>query len=170
MAAKNIAKKTATKKTTTKKTTAKKTTAKKAEAKKATAKKTTSKKATAKKTTTKKVESKKATAKKTVSKKTTIQKAAKKAQETVAGPPVEAKAASKPKDGVSSTNVNIGHVFSLRPRVNTSYRPADFATAKQLLQDESYTNIQEATRAVVAKALELTHKGSPLVRSKPKRR
>ena len=110
------------------------------------AKKTTAKNTAAKNTATTKTSSKKTTANQTSAKKTE----------------------SKPKDGVSSMSVNIGHVFQLRPRVNTSYRPADFMTARQLLQNEAYANVQEAARAVVEKALELNHKGSPLQR--PKRR
>jgi hypothetical protein len=51
----------------------------------------------------------------------------------------------------------MGHVFSLRPRPNTSFRPGDFATAKHQLQDESYANVAEAARAVAERALELTH-------------
>jgi len=54
--------------------------------------------------------------------------------------------------------------------VNTSYRQADFMAAKQLLQNEAYANVQEAARAVVERALELTHKGSPLQRPTAKKR
>ena len=129
---------------------------------KTSAKKTTKKKATTKKAATTK---KKATTKKAAVKKTS----AKKDEEAPAKTAVastEKKAEDKPKDGVSSTSVNLGHVFSLRPRVTKSYRQADFITAKQLLQDETYSNVQEAARAVVEKALELTHKGSPMQRSK----
>jgi DNA-binding ferritin-like protein len=60
--------------------------------------------------------------------------------------------------GVSSISVNLGHIFALRPRVNTAFPPGDLNTAKHFLQDESYASIEEAARAVAEKALELTHK------------
>jgi hypothetical protein len=71
------------------------------------------------------------------------------------------KAAKKAKKKVSSMSVNLGHVFSLRPRVSTSFRQADFLTARHLLQDEAYADIEEAARAVAEKALEMTHEGPP---------
>ena len=61
--------------------------------------------------------------------------------------------------GVSSIGVNRGHVFALRPRVNTAFSPGNFDTAKHFLRDESYPSIEEAAQAVVEKALELTNKG-----------
>jgi hypothetical protein len=61
----------------------------------------------------------------------------------------------------ASIGVNLGHVFALRPRVSTSFRQADFNTAKHFLRDESYAGIEEAARAVAEKALELTHGGGP---------
>ena len=64
----------------------------------------------------------------------------------------------KPVKGkASSLDVNMGHVFALRPRVTTSFKAGDFSTAKHQLQDDSYSSIQEAAQAVVEKALELTH-------------
>lgn len=69
------------------------------------------------------------------------------------------KAKKKRKSGVSSTSVNLGHVFALRPRVSTSFRQADFLTARHLLEDETYESIEEAARAVVEKALEMTREG-----------
>ncbi|MBW2295393.1 MAG: hypothetical protein JRG94_24260 [Deltaproteobacteria bacterium] len=63
--------------------------------------------------------------------------------------------------------VSMGHMFALRPRVVTSFRPDDFRRARQLLADESYANIQEAARAVAERALELTHGGPEGIR-KPK--
>jgi hypothetical protein len=71
----------------------------------------------------------------------------------------------------SSTAVNMGHIFGLRPRVRTSFRQADFRTARQQLQDEAYESIQDAARAVAEKALELTHDGgTPKRGTKPDRR
>ena len=71
----------------------------------------------------------------------------------------EAKSAEPKKKGsVSSLVVNMGQVFALRPRVPKSFRQADFLTARDLLRDEGYASIEEAARAVVEKALELTRK------------
>jgi DNA replication initiation complex subunit (GINS family) len=69
------------------------------------------------------------------------------------------KAKKKAKGKVSSMKVNVGHILSLRPRVSPSFRQADFLTARHLLQDEAYANIEEAARAVAEKALEMTHEG-----------
>jgi hypothetical protein len=56
-------------------------------------------------------------------------------------------------------NVNLGHVFALRPRVNTSFRQEDFRAAKLQLRDQGYASIEEATRAVVELAMDFTHSG-----------
>ena len=162
MVTKKSVKKATTRKIAAKKATTKKPTSKKTASKKSTAKKTSVKTAPAKKTTTGKAAAKKTTGK------TATRESAKKAKETSAG--VESAAPKKAKSGVSSMSVNIGHVFTLRPRVNTSYRRADFMVARQLLENENYANVQEAARAVVEKALELTHRGSPLQRPSPKKR
>ncbi|MCH7868127.1 MAG: hypothetical protein IH881_10565 [Myxococcales bacterium] len=124
--------------------TAKKT-AKKA-AKKA-AKKTT-KKATKKSAT----KAPRKTAKKSASKKqTAVKKTASKA------PAERAKAAKQEaKSGFSSLAVNMGHVFALRPRVGTSFRPDDFRAAKQQLASESFKSAAEAARTVVKKTVELS--------------
>ena len=73
----------------------------------------------------------------------------------------KAEGAGSARGKVSSIGVNLGHIFALRPRVNTSFPPGDLNTAKHFLRDESYANIEEAARAVADKALELTHKGPP---------
>ena len=57
---------------------------------------------------------------------------------------------------VSSSDVNLGHVFALKPRANTSFRPNDFMAAKRALSDERYESVQEAARAVADEALGLT--------------
>ncbi len=87
--------------------------------------------------------------------------------------PSRAKAAKKPpakkppakkatrKKGVSPRDVHLGHVFALRPRVNISFKRQYFHEAKLRLEDESYSSLEEAARAVVEKALELTHEGPP---------
>jgi hypothetical protein len=79
------------------------------------------------------------------------------------------KAEKKSEEKVSSMSVNLGHLFSLRPRVSKTFRQADFLTARQLLQDEEYANIEDAARAVAEKALDLTHKGPPKRGFKPGR-
>lgn len=126
------------------------------------AKKTAAKKA-AKKSAPKKAEKQKAT------KKRAAPAAQKKA---AAGPaaPVE-KAADEPpaKPGPSSMDVNMGHVFSLRPRPDTSFRHQDFLTARLQLKDEVYATVQEAAQAVVEKALDLTRGGPQVQPYKPKR-
>ena len=70
-----------------------------------------------------------------------------------------AKTPAKKRSGVSSLDVNLGHIFALRPRLATSFRPDDLRVARQLLQDESYKTIPEAARAVAERALDLTHDG-----------
>jgi hypothetical protein len=97
-------------------------------------------------------------------------KAKKKAKKSTAKKKTAAKRASgqadgaKPAGGASgegaSIRINLGHIFELRPRVNTSFRPGDLNTAKHFLRDESYASLEEAARAVATKALELSHKGA----------
>jgi len=132
-------------------------------------KKAGKKKASAKKKTAKKAAKKKASAKKAAPKKTVAKK---KGAAPAAKPKPAAKAAPKPaiksKSGLSSMQVVMGHLFALRPRVGTGFRPDDFRRARQLLADESYSNIQEAARAVAERALDLTRGGIEGVR-KPKR-
>jgi DNA-binding protein HU-beta len=135
-------------------------------AKKTTVKKTTAKKAAAKKKTGGK---RKATAEETATGSKPGEGAAAKKRAPVSKSAEPKKATKKPKDKVSSTSVNLGHVFSLRPRVSKTFRQADFLTARQLLQDEDYANIEEAARAVAEKALDLTHKGPPKRGFKPGR-
>jgi len=127
--------------------TAKKASAKKkAKAKKTSAKKAPSKKKTrSRKGTPKKSPAKKAAAKK----KTTANRSA--PRKVVAG-----QKPSKARSGASSSQVMMGHMFALRPRVSTSFRPDDFRRARQVLADEPYANIQDAARAVAEKAHELT--------------
>lgn len=63
---------------------------------------------------------------------------------------------------VSSLTINLGHVFALRPRAQSSFRPGDFRRAKHLLRDEKYASAEAAARAVAEKALELTREGADL--------
>ncbi|MDJ0868318.1 MAG: hypothetical protein QNK03_19585 [Myxococcota bacterium] len=103
-------------------------------------------------------------AKKTGARKASSSKAParKKAATKKASPAKKAPAKKKApaaKASVSSLAINLGHVFSLRPRVAKSFRDGDFRKARVLLQDEVYATVEEAARAVVEKALELTHEG-----------
>lgn len=113
--------------------------------------KKTAKKGVRKTPAKKKPAAKKATAKPVGAKK----KAAPERKATVEKP----KEAAKPKGKFSATQVNLGHVFMLRPKVSTSFRHGDFLTARHLLSDESYASLEEAARAVAEKALDLTHEG-----------
>lgn len=54
---------------------------------------------------------------------------------------------------VSAKQVNLGHIFALRPKVNTSFSQAVFLAARRELADERYGSLEEAARAVAAKAL-----------------
>lgn len=63
----------------------------------------------------------------------------------------------RPAGAVTASQVNLGHVFALKPRVSTSFKQADFLAARHLLEDESYGSLGEAARAVAEKALALTN-------------
>jgi len=110
--------------------------------------------------TKKKAAAKKVPAKKKAPARNAAAKKASKAESAVESTPAE-----KPKKeaaaGVRSNQVVLAHLFALRPRVATSFKPDDFRQAKQRLEDESYASIQEAARAVAEKALELTGSGLP---------
>jgi hypothetical protein len=145
-----------------KKTTAKKTTRKPAKGKSAPSKKKVAKKGAA----PRKIAKAKADAKpaKKEAKKQTVRSEVRAPVASGATAPVEKKppnAAPSPKpagakSGFSSLDVNMGHVFALRPRVPTSFRPDDFRMARQLLEEQSFANAVEAARAVAEKALELS--------------
>lgn len=53
--------------------------------------------------------------------------------------------------------MNLGHIFTLRPRVQTGFNPESFRDAVRALAGEKYATIQDAARAVAEKALELTN-------------
>jgi len=121
-------------------------------------KKTTKKKATAakKKTTKKKTgANKKATKKKTGAKKTSPKKTtgAKKPAKREGAPAAKAPAA---RGAATASDVNLGHVFALRPRVNASFSPEHLRRAKDALAEERFASLPEAARAVAEKALDLT--------------
>ncbi len=144
--------------------TARKSTSKKAPAKKATTKKAGAKKATsaksakaAPKTATKKKSGAKAAPKRSVTRKAAERKPA----EAAAPPATEAATTETASAGgaFTASSVHLGHVFALRPRVQTSFEIGHFQQAKVLLEGESFADEAGAARAVAEKALELTHKG-----------
>jgi hypothetical protein len=103
-------------------------------------------------------------AKKTARKRAAPAAAVKDAPEAVAAPAVAERNAAR-KGGVSAADVNLGHVFALRPAVPKAFRQEDFRAARHLLEDETYASLEEAARAVAEKALELTREaGSKTVR------
>ena len=133
-----------------------------------------------KKKTTKKPAAKKA-AKKAGKKAAPAKKAAAPAKKKAAAPakkaaagkkkaaPAKKKAASsdskaapakKPagKGEFSAESVTLGRLFALRPRVNTSFPPAEFMKAKRALSDERDGSVEEAARAVAERALEDSNK------------
>ena len=71
--------------------------------------------------------------------------------------PRPAPAAVAPAGGVSTREVNRGHVFALQPRVNPSFSPQAFDDARRELSDVLYGTIDEAARAVAERALELSN-------------
>ena len=124
--------------------------------------KKSAKKKTVKKTTTKETATKSA---KKSAKKPTKKKSAKKKSTSAKSDSSDSKSDSKQtaaesgkptQTSVSSLQVNMGHVFALRPRVNTSFKPGDFSTAKHKLREENYSSLPDAARAVVERALDLT--------------
>ena len=58
---------------------------------------------------------------------------------------------------VSAEEVSLGHVMALRPRVHVGFKPSAFGDAKRALADERYATIQDAARAVVEKAIEISN-------------
>ena len=148
---------------------------KKAGKKKAPAKKAVKKTAAAKKAGKKKAAAKKAGKKKAAAKKAPTKKAAAKTVAPAQAPgktpaKTPAKTAAKGGGGFSALEVNMGHIFSLRPRVPTSFRQDHFREARHALSEDSFKNSVEAARAVAEKALELTHDGVIPGRGRNKRR
>ena len=85
-------------------------------------------------------------------------KAAPTRRRTTAKPAAKKRGAKKTparKASFSTDQVNLGHVFSLRPRVSTAFRPEDFRTAKHRLREERYVSLEAAARAVVEQAHDL---------------
>ncbi len=71
---------------------------------------------------------------------------------------------------ISTMDVNLGHVFSLKPRINTSFRQNDFLAAKRALREETFGSIIDAARAVAEEALALTRGDAAGADSKRHRR
>ena len=71
---------------------------------------------------------------------------------------------------ISAMDVNLGHVFALKPRVNTSFRQNDFFTAKRTLREETFASVVDAARAVAEEALALTRGDAAGADSKRHRR
>lgn len=169
MAARKTSAKTAEKpaKPTTKKAATKTSATRKSASKKTDSKKSATKKAATTKTATKKSASKKAASRKAAAKKpASKKKASAEAKPATGKAPAEAKpAATKPtpapkaaKGDVAAEAVNLGHIFALRPRVETSFPQDALRRAKSDLRDERYGSLEEAARAVAEKALETTRK------------
>jgi hypothetical protein len=53
--------------------------------------------------------------------------------------------------------VLLGHVMALRPRIHVGFKPSAFADAKRALADARYASLEEAARAVVEKAIEISN-------------
>ena len=90
------------------------------------------------------------------------------AEATPAKPPTQAHA-EKAAGKFAASDVNLGHVFALRPRVSTTFKQADFLTARRQLEGEGWASIQEAARAVAEKALSLTNEAKSKRGFKPGR-
>jgi|GEM_PF-3325918 len=84
--------------------------------------------------------------------------ATKRSSATKEAGPSPAKKPGKPgkrKGKIRAAEVNLGQIFQLRPRVNTSFKPDELRAAKQALEAEGYASPADAARAVAEKALEL---------------
>jgi hypothetical protein len=58
---------------------------------------------------------------------------------------------------VTAMQVHLGHIFALRPRVQVSFNPESLREAIRVLAAEKYASLDEAARAVAAKAVELSN-------------
>jgi len=94
------------------------------------------------------------TARKKTSKATGRKSTAKRASTKKASTRPKAAPAAKARKGeVGVEPVTLGHIFALRPKVNTSFPQAEFLEAKRELAGKCYGSIEEAARAVAEKAL-----------------
>ena len=146
----------------TRKVAAKKSGTKKSGTKKSAGKKAAGKKSAAGKTASKKAATGKATARKAAAKRGATRRAA--AEKTSTPPPpgdratAESGKAAARGGSVTAQDVTLGHVFALRPRVNTKFRPNDFMQAKRMLREERYASLEDAARALAEEALSLTRR------------
>ena len=101
-------------------------------------------------------------------KKTTLKPKAATEKKTASGTRSSAKKTAGA--SISTMDVNLGHVFSLKPRVNTSFRQNDFLAAKRALREEKFGSITDAARAVAEEALALTRGDTAGADSKRHRR
>jgi hypothetical protein len=60
---------------------------------------------------------------------------------------------------VTVQDVNLGHIFALRPRVQGGFNPEAFRDARRALAEEKYASLADAARAVAEKAVELSNAG-----------
>lgn len=65
--------------------------------------------------------------------------------------------ASAPAPSVTVQDVNLGHIFALRPRVQPGFNPEAFRGARRALAEEKYASVAEAARALAEKAVELSN-------------
>jgi len=82
-----------------------------------------------------------------------------------AGAKKRAKTGTKRAEPAESTgtaaDVNLGHVFALRPRVEASFGPEHLRRAKDQLAGQTWASLPEAARAVAEKALEIAREAPP---------
>ena len=104
----------------------------------------------------------KAAAKKraTPNKKSAAKTGAAAATEKTTSEVAEPKKIDRPKGSVSSMDVTLGHIFSIRPRVNTGFRQNHLLEATRALIDEVFADLREAARAVAEEALVITRGGA----------
>lgn len=95
------------------------------------------------------------TARKTTRKKTTRKKAPTATAARKDAGRTDAEKAGAAEGPVRAADVNLGHVFALRPRVNASFGLEHLRRAKDQLAGETWASLPEAARAVAEKAIEI---------------
>jgi len=71
-------------------------------------------------------------------------------------PPTAPATTPESEGAFSALDVNLGHVFRLRPRVNTSFRQNDFLEARRTLAEKRFPSLEEAARTIADEALSRT--------------
>jgi hypothetical protein len=79
-----------------------------------------------------------------------------------AKPPIAAKPAvvpakPVPTGSISAQDVNLGHIAALKPRTHTGFKLEAFQAARRALEQERWATIEDAARAVAAKAVEISN-------------